>query len=524
MLDPKYLSEAPEDVAKYFDELETRILEDVARRIAENGYMMTSTAEYQMRKLEELGVTMNEIERYISETLHITEQKVKSIIMEASYRSIEKDNEMAKATGVETPHPNLTQAILSGIVSTNNELRNICNSMASAANKAFEQALDQAYLSVSSGAFSLGDAVKMAVNDLAKNGISWIDYPTGTHRRADSAIRNALRTGINQTAARCQEKNLDEMGCNMVETTSHMGARPDHAVWQGKVFWRKEPVKGLENFYFATGYGTGAGLCGWNCRHNFFPNFDGKPSFKHYDEEENRKQYELDQQQRYNERKIREWKRRQAVNKAGKVDYTREARKVSEWQQRQRQLLKNHPDMKRNYAREAIEHRVSGLSANRSDDRYQNNTIIKRGQLTVMDTDTKIKVLKAYEKRLVTLDHERAVVISDSGAVYEVIGSSGHVHPEILGDEQLRNAFVTHNHPINETEYTFSKDDVKAYMDYEMLILRGVDNEYEYQISGFGKTEVDADETDYFKEKNVRHAMTAIDCRKKGLIYWRKKR
>ena len=63
MLNPKYLSDAPEEIAEYFDELETRILEDISRRIAENHYMMTSTAEYQLRKLEELGVTMSEIEQ-----------------------------------------------------------------------------------------------------------------------------------------------------------------------------------------------------------------------------------------------------------------------------------------------------------------------------------------------------------------------------------------------------------------------------------------------------------------------------
>ena len=345
MLDPKYLRDVPEGIAEYFDELETRILKDIARRISQNDYMMTSTAEYQMHKLEVLGVSMLEIEQAISEILNITDTKVKEIINDSSYRSVKKDNDMAKAAGVEPPHPDLTQAILNGIRSTNTEIRNICNSMASAANMAFERALDQAYLSVSSGAFSFADAVKTAVNDLGKNGIRWIDYPSGAHRRADSAIRNALRTGVNQTAARCQEQNLDEMDCNLVETTSHMGARPEHAKWQGMLFWRKTPVNGLQNFYEATGYGTGAGLCGWNCRHNFFPNFDGELSFEHYDEEANAKQYELEQEQRYNERKIREWKRRQAVNKAGGVDNTREAKKVRAWQKRQEDFLKNHPDM-----------------------------------------------------------------------------------------------------------------------------------------------------------------------------------
>lgn len=526
MLDPRYLRDVPEGIAEYFDELETRILKDIARRISQNDYMMTSTAEYQMRKLEELGVSMLEIEQAISEVLNITDTKVKEIIHDSSYRSVQKDNDMGKAAGIEPPHPDLTQAILNGIRSTNTEIRNICNSMASAANMAFEHALDQAYLSVSSGAFSFADAVKTAVNDLGKNGIRWIDYPTGAHRRADSAIRNALRTGVNQTAARCQEQNLDEMDCNLVETTSHMGARPEHAKWQGMLFWRKTPVNGLQNFYEATGYGTGAGLCGWNCRHNFFPNFDGELSFEHYDEEANAKQYELDQQQRYNERKIREWKRRQAVNKAGGVDNTREAKKVRAWQKRQEDFLKNHPDMKRNYAREMIEKRniPRGLAANNKTEKCKDREVIKRGKLTVTDKDTKIKVLKAYEKRLVTLDHERAVVIAKDGNVYEIIGTSGHVHPEVLGNVILKGSLVTHNHPLTETEYTFSAEDIEFYTDYEMSTLRGIDVEYEYQISDDGETIADADEIDWFHEKNASHANTAEVCRKRKLNYWRKRR
>lgn len=467
MLDPKYLRDVPEGIAEYFDELETRILKDIARRISQNDYMMTSTAEYQMHKLEELGVSMLEIEQAISEVLNITDTKVKEIIHDSSYRSVQKDNDMAKAAGVEPPHPDLTQAILNGIRSTNAELRNICNSMASAANMAFEHALDQAYLSVSSGAFSFADAVKTAVNDLGKNGIRWIDYPTGAHRRADSAIRNALRTGVNQTAARCQEQNLDEMDCNLVGTTSHMGARPEHAKWQGMLFWRKTPVDGLQNFYEATGYGTGAGLCGWNCRHNFFPNFDGELSFEHYDEEANAKQYELDQEQRYNERKIREWKRRQAVNKAGGVDNTREARKVSEWQKRQADFLKAHPDMKRNYAREMIE-----------DVRLQRSTKLKEFYATD-DKSVKMKI-REDESAISKNQFESAIAYDQKGnVIFKKDGEKHEVEFTIEELNKMKGAIVTHNHPQNTT---FSPHDIYMLKDWELQELRAAINKGSYVL------------------------------------------
>lgn len=479
MLDPRYLRDVPEGIAEYFDELETRILKDIARRISQNDYMMTSTAEYQMHKLEELGVSMSEIEQAISEVLNITDTKVKEIIHDSSYRSVQKDNDMAKAAGIEPPHPDLTQAILNGIRSTNTEIRNICNSMASAANMAFEHALDQAYLSVSSGAFSFADAVKTAVNDLGKNGIRWIDYPTGAHRRADSAIRNALRTGVNQTAARCQEQNLDEMDCNLVETTSHMGARPEHAKWQGMLFWRKTPVNGLQNFYEATGYGTGAGLCGWNCRHNFFPNFDGELSFEHYDEEANAKQYELDQEQRYNERKIREWKRRQAVNKAGGVDNTREAKKVREWQKRQADFLKKYPDMKRNYARESISNRKVMLGSS-AGGKANNAAGILIEKIDMKHVDNYIH---KYENEIKDLPVEHSYVLQADGKVFHYTGDKKSVR---FDEANLKDAIILHNHPILEDVETnsFENDDFWFLQNYGLVIdkLRATYGNLRYEV------------------------------------------
>lgn len=46
-------------------------------------------------------------------------------------------------------------------------------------------------------------------------------------------------------------------------------------MWQGKVFCVSGKDTRYPPFYESTGYGTGAGLCGWNCRHNFPAFFPG---------------------------------------------------------------------------------------------------------------------------------------------------------------------------------------------------------------------------------------------------------
>lgn len=85
-----------------------------------------------------------------------------------------------------------------------------------------------------------------------------------------------------------QLARMEEMDCEFVEVTAHEGARPTHAVWQGRVYHRGGAVvhdgERYEDFETATGYGTGPGLCGWNCRHNFYPFYPGV-SVRNYTDE-----------------------------------------------------------------------------------------------------------------------------------------------------------------------------------------------------------------------------------------------
>ena len=136
---------------------------------------------------------------------------------------------------------------------------------------------------------------------------------------------------------------------NFVEVSAHTGARSDgsggaadHAAWQGKVYHRGGRIyyKGewYEDCVQATGYGTGEGLCGWNCRHNFHPFWPGI-SKRNYTNEQlaamneanvpyNGKlytRYEINQMQRALERKVRTAKRKYLAESAAGVDASRSA-------------------------------------------------------------------------------------------------------------------------------------------------------------------------------------------------------
>ena len=158
-------------------------------------------------------------------------------------------------------------------------------------------------------------AIRRAVQELARQGVTEAAYPSGAHHNTDFAVRRAVCTGINQTCAKLQLARAADMGTNLVETSSHAGARPTHAVWQGQVFCISGHHPKYKDFYAETGYGDGDGLCGWNCYHSFFPFFEGlsSQSFSRDPSADagrnNDEDYALSQQQRYYERQIRAAKR-----------------------------------------------------------------------------------------------------------------------------------------------------------------------------------------------------------------------
>lgn len=144
---------------------------------------------------------------------------------------------------------------------------------------------------------------------------------------------------------------------------------------------------------------------------------------------------------------------------------------------------------------------------------------------TVSETVVK-SVLKKYEAKIADSDIENAVVITSSGLIWQCYGDKKHAYPNIdLGDE-LKGASVTHNHPVNSSnEYTFSTDDLDLFMEYDLKILRGIDELYVYELN---RNAADIEDLQLFiedlNEYNWRHQQVNDIAKKLGIGYRRKKR
>lgn len=353
-LTPSYLQKCTDGIEGEYQKLVTEILVDMAQRIAHAG-SMTSTTEYLNAKLRELSLQQEYINRALARVLNTSESEVEKLMDESTYKSTRDTIVQLEKHGYDTSGLSFGKQIEKGTNIAKNELSNLTRTTGQLATARMMNLYDQAYLQVASGAYSYDQAVTNAIRKLAKEGLGEVTYPTGAKRSVEAAVRVAVRTSVAQNALKCEEDMLNEMDINLVEVSSHLGARPSHAVWQGKIYWRNHPEGNYENFYEATGYGTATGLGGYNCRHQFYPFFGegDEQTYYHIDETKNEQFYQMEQQQRALERKMRKWDREEKVLKAGGQDTTEARKWKSYYKEKINDLIKSSNGfLKRDYSAE----------------------------------------------------------------------------------------------------------------------------------------------------------------------------
>lgn len=317
MTTPEYLlriSEGSEDVS---EKLHVNIVKLIVNRMMlrigrGEDYLLTATDKWQIETLQQAGYLLEDIQKEIAKATKLQQTEIAEAMEDAGVKALDYDDEIYRSVGLSptplTQSPELIRLMQRNYEATLGEWNNFTRTMADEAQRLFINQLDMAYTLVSIGALSYTQAVKETVEHIVSSGVE-VTYPTGHKDTIETATLRAVRTGISQATAQIQLARMDEMNVDLVLTSSHLGARPSHQVWQGKVFSRSGRSQ-YPDFESSTGYGTVSGLCGANCRHSFSPYFEGmdKP-FEQYDSEENRKQYEKEQYQRTLERRIRKTKR-----------------------------------------------------------------------------------------------------------------------------------------------------------------------------------------------------------------------
>lgn len=365
MLSPRYLEGISDEIADIYAQLESDILQDMARRIARLG-KITEASKWQAQLLAETGALKKDIARILKKYDPFVRKEITAIYNDALIKNARADNRIfidAIGRGVSDIN---AQLMLASIQKTYSDLSRLTITTAYTSEEQFVQQANAAYMQVVTGAFDYDAAMKQACNNLAADGVTAVQYRNGkpVRRTIESAVRMNILTGVNQTASTMTLNNCEELGCDLVETTAHIGARPSHEEWQGQIF----SISGNNTKYrpFSVCHlGEPDGICGINCRHSYYPYFEGLE--KHYTQKEldamenetvtyNGKEYtryDAEQTLRGMERNIRKYKRQALTQEAGGVDSTAAREKIGEWQKKAADFTKQ-TKIERDYAREFI--------------------------------------------------------------------------------------------------------------------------------------------------------------------------
>ena len=258
-------------------EAEQRVIQDIVRRIKKNG-KITSTADYQINRLVEMGKSSEEIERILKEALNATWPEMFKLYDDIAEWEYVRNKDIYEQVNREfiPPEENEWLIQISEAVKeqTKDELTNISQSYGFAVNmngktvfmpfaEYYQKYVDAALMDVISGNFDYNTVLRRVVKQMTDSGLRTVDYASGWSNRTPVAVRRAVMAGVGQITGNIVDRQAEELGVNYFEVDWHPGARPSHRVWQGKVYTKEELVT-------VCGLGTGPGLKGWNCYHDYY--------------------------------------------------------------------------------------------------------------------------------------------------------------------------------------------------------------------------------------------------------------
>ena len=325
MLDPHYLqqiADGAENIAAQLHEYIIRqIIDRMMIRIGRGeSYLLTSSDRWRIEVLQDSGYLLEDITAELAKYTKRQEKEIKAAMEEAGVKALEYDDKIYQAAGLSpmplTQSPALIRLMERSYNATLGEWRNMTRTTAQAAQRQFINECDMAYNKVMSGAVAYNQAVREAVEAAVSGGV-YVNYPTGHRDTIETATARAVRTGIAQAAGDISIKRMEEMDWDIILVSAHIGARTgdggqnpgNHLWWQGQFYSRTGRDKRFPNFYERTGYGTGEGLCGWNCRHSFGSGDGVNNPYADIQTADNVRMEKLEQRQRLLERRVRKTKR-----------------------------------------------------------------------------------------------------------------------------------------------------------------------------------------------------------------------
>lgn len=416
--------EALKKLINMYSELEAYLLDEIIKHFNYNEEFINSDY-WKASKLEELGLLNDNIVKYIAKVTNRTPREIRDAFEKIGYNIFNENNlNEAYIGGLIRINPSILvqnnvvhNLIENSYNETTKRFLEISKRVENATRESYLNVVEKTYLQMTSGGITYQEAIRNSLVDLGNKGITTLTYKVidddGNVKGLrnydiEGTVRRELITATNNLTNKINEKIADDLDVEYIYLSEHICCRPTHFQWQGTVIRRKELVN-------VTKYGEVDGLGGVNCHHYATPYFGTArgTELKRISLEEATEQYKLSQEQRYLERGIRKWKRKERIFKrsSDKEYYKKCKDKVQEWQLRNKKFIENN-NLKRDFSRENVEKITRVVNSNIEKEQY-------------VDITTR-KLLEKYNNYEI---EEQKYFVDNNGNKYNVDGKKVILEP-----------------------------------------------------------------------------------------------
>lgn len=350
----------PYDVNVVFAELEQELVKSFKRNM--HKYLDTSDM-WQAMKMKDLEMYRREVAQEIGKATKRGKMLSKLILKDEFLRGAGKVDAFMKQFNLnvdltsENEFFRLNRRKLNAMLNAvYNDLDNSAQAVYRKMDDVYRQTLFKAEIAKNSGIYTPEQAMDVATKDFLDKGINCIKYSNGSLVNIASYAEMVIRTSGKRALLTAEGLRNQEWGVSTIQITQHGSTCPLCSPWQGRVLIDDvySGGKPQDGPYPLLSYAMAEGLFHPNCRHGSGTYFEGISELPEpYSQTEVEAKYEKEQQQRYNERKIREWKRK-AAGSFDEQNKRKAEAKVKEWQSKQRELIKDNDWLRRDYHREKV--------------------------------------------------------------------------------------------------------------------------------------------------------------------------
>lgn len=249
MLTPDQIDVLRDLSGQVVDPIVEFLIEDIARRVSEAG-QLTSTAAYQVWRLQNLGVSQRQLKKELRKRLKVSHRQLRQLLSQSVETGYDFDiKRFPQVQSVPFSENTSLQQILDATVKLAQEdLSNITQTIGFITpdgqcmelTQAYQKTCDFAFQKVVTGAQDYTSAIREATRHLAEKGIRTIDYESGVHTSLEAAVRRNIMGGLGLMQEQISQQNHDDLGCDGWEISAHAASAPDHEPIQGKQYSDKE--------------------------------------------------------------------------------------------------------------------------------------------------------------------------------------------------------------------------------------------------------------------------------------------